>query len=104
MNRWTVYEILKNKRVDNAETTLSQTPKRELVEGILEYLGRAERMDGKDVLRIEIDRATSELRQAEQNYEFAEEDFILPAALEVLAKQKKLDALYGRAKKMWGCA
>lgn len=57
-----------------------------------------------EILHIEIERAKQELAQAEQNYEFAEEDFILPAALEVLAKQKKLDALYGRAKKMWGCA
>jgi len=55
-------------------------------------------------LRLEIEIAQKELVQAEQNYEYAEEDFILPAALEVLAKQKKLDALYGRAKKMWRCA
>lgn len=57
-----------------------------------------------EILHIEIERAKQELAQAEQNYEFAEEDFILPAALDVLAKQKKLDALYGRAKKVWGCA
>ncbi len=57
-----------------------------------------------EILHIEIERAKQELAQAEQNYEFAEEDFILPASLELLAKQKKLDALYGRAKKVWGCA
>ena len=57
-----------------------------------------------EILHIEIERAKQELAQAEQNYEFAEEDFILSASLELLAKQKKLDALYGRAKKMWGCA
>ena len=61
-------------------------------------------MKEAEILHIEIERAKQELAQAEQNYEFAEEDFILPAALEVLAKQKKLDALYGRAKKVWGCA
>jgi hypothetical protein len=61
-------------------------------------------MKETEILHIEIERAKQELAQAEQNYEFAEEDFILPAALEVLAKQKKLDALYGRAKKVWGCA
>lgn len=55
-------------------------------------------------LKLEIEIAQKELVQAEQNYNCCDEDFILPAALEVLAKQKKLDALYGRAKKMWGCA
>jgi hypothetical protein len=101
MNRWTVYEMLKGNRTNVDLMRVSRT---ELVEGILEYLGRNERMDGKEALRIEIDRAEQELKQAEQNYEYADEDFILPASLEVLAKQKKLDALYSRAKKMWGCA
>lgn len=52
----------------------------------------------KDILYLLIKKAQEELRQAEQNFENAEKEYRDVAILELLAKQKKLDALIREAK------
>ena len=61
-------------------------------------------MNPHELIKIEIDRAKQELAQAEQNFRLCDPDFTTVAILELLAKQKKLDVLFARAKKLWGCA
>ena len=51
-----------------------------------------------EVLRIEIDRAKRELEAAENLLQHADADFVEAAVFELLAKQKKLDALVRKAK------
>lgn len=51
-----------------------------------------------EVLKIEIDRAKRELEAAENRLNNADADFIDAAVFELLAKQKKLNALLKRAK------
>lgn len=51
-----------------------------------------------EILRIEIDRARRELEAAENRLQHADADFIEAAVFELLAKQKKLNALIRQAK------
>jgi len=51
-----------------------------------------------EVLRIEIDRAKRELEAAENRLNNEDGDFVEAAVFELLAKQKKLNALLRRAK------
>lgn len=51
-----------------------------------------------EILRIEIDRAKRELADAENRLNNADADFVDAAVFELLAKQKKLNALIRRAK------
>jgi len=67
-------------------------------------MNKERKMTPYEVIQIEIDRAKQELAQAEQNFRLCDPDFTTVAILELLAKQKKLDVLYARAKKLWGCA
>jgi len=50
------------------------------------------------ILQIEIERAKRELQEAENRLNNADPDFIEAAVFELLAKQKKLNALLRRAK------
>ena len=50
------------------------------------------------ILQIEIERAKRELQEAENRLNNADGDFIEAAVFELLAKQKKLNALLRRAK------
>ncbi|HHW03388.1 MAG TPA: hypothetical protein GXX35_11390 [Thermoanaerobacterales bacterium] len=49
--------------------------------------------------QLQIEKAKIELALAEQDLKNAEPDFVVAAAHEVTAKQEKLNALIGRAKK-----
>jgi hypothetical protein len=51
-----------------------------------------------EILQIEIDHAKRELEAAENRLNNADADFIEAAVFELLAKQKKLNALIRRAK------
>lgn len=55
-------------------------------------------MKETEILRIEIDRAKRELEVAENLFQHADADFAEAAVFELLAKQKKLDALVRKAK------
>lgn len=50
------------------------------------------------ILQIEIERAKRELQEAENRLNNADPDFVEAAVFELLAKQKKLNALLRRAK------
>jgi len=52
----------------------------------------------REMLKIEIERAKRELADAENRLNNADTDFIEAAVFELLAKQKKLNALLKRAK------
>lgn len=52
----------------------------------------------REMLKIEIERAKRELADAENRLNNADADFIDAAVFELLAKQKKLNALLKRAK------
>lgn len=67
-------------------------------------MNKERKMTPYEVIKIEIDRAKQELAQAEQNFRLCDPDFATVAILELSAKQKKLDVLYARAKKLWRCA
>jgi len=51
-----------------------------------------------EILQIEIERARRELQEAENRLNNADPDFVEAAVFELLAKQKKLNALLRRAK------
>jgi hypothetical protein len=51
-----------------------------------------------EILQIEIERARRELEAAENRLNNADPDFVEAAVFELLAKQKKLNALLRRAK------
>jgi len=62
--------------------------------------GRAteSKMTEKEILQIEIERAKHELEYAENRLNNADQDYVEAAVYELLAKQKKLDALIRKAK------
>jgi len=51
-------------------------------------------------IRKAVLETNEELMQAEQNFQFAEKDFINAAVYEILAKKEKLNALLKKAKEV----
>lgn len=59
-------------------------------------------MTKTDILIQAFWRAQEELRQAEQNFEYADPEFRETAVVDLLAKRKKLDAILKQIKEVHG--